>query len=265
MRPHSLSEGVRVFLPNDIFLRDRAEISNGMLTGQSEDYSADAIVPKHPWRRLTCFEENLLIGNDSKAPPWTIAVIPFNEMDCQASRLEAPIGITSLQDATSAAKLLNSSRKFFNFNSDPLCIGSSAYSGGLSTVTIDRNLNKKIGLHIDSWDALPLHKRSNSRTRICVNLGQTFRYFLFCNLNLVDMARYLTNHLDIDTSGFDPNEMYKHFFHAFPNYPAIRIKIMPFEGYLAPTEILVHDASTLGTRLESSVITFLGQFSLRKL
>ena len=33
---------------------------------------------------------------------------------------------------------------------------------------------------------------------------------------------------------------------AFPDYPVVRLTIRPGEAYIAPTENLIHDGSTLG-------------------
>ena len=62
---------------------------------------------------------------------------------------------------------------------------------------------KLAGLHVDSWDGLPLRHRHRSRNRLCINLGREPRYPLFINLPLMDMFRTLALR--------DPEDIYEDF------------------------------------------------------
>ena len=46
-----------------------------------------------------------------------------------------------------------------------------------------------------------------------------------------------------------------------PNYPVARLRIDPGEAYILPTDNLIHDASTEGTRCPDITLTFLGFFT----
>jgi hypothetical protein len=57
------------------------------------------------------------------------------------------------------------------------------------TLTKGEDRQKLVGLHLDSWDGLPLRHRNQSRNRICINLSREPRYSLFFNLPLMGSRR----------------------------------------------------------------------------
>ena len=69
------------------------------------------------------------------------------------------------------------------------------------TVTVHPGTARFVGLHVDNWTRLPLNQRHTAPRRICINLGNEARYFLFVNLS-----------------------------------------------YIAPTENIIHDGSSVGAR-----------------
>jgi hypothetical protein len=120
---------------------------------------------------------------------------------------------------------------------------------------------KFAGLHVDSWDRLPLSHRNRSRNRICINLGREPRYSLFFNLPLINMFNCIGLR--------DPEDIYddfrglymgQRFMKSWPEYPAIRLRIDPGEAYILPTDNLIHDASTEGNRFPDITLTYLGLF-----
>jgi hypothetical protein len=135
---------------------------------------------------------------------------------------------------------------------------------GLPTVTKDEfgaDNRNFAGLHLDSWDRLPLRFRHRSRNRLCINFGRDPRYSLFINLPLMRMFQHLGLR--------DPEDIYEdyrglylgqRFIKACPGYPVIRLQINPGEAYIMPTDNLIHDASTEGGRFPDITLTFLGYF-----
>ena len=64
----------------------------------------------------------------------------------------------------------------------------------MPTVTKDEfgtDNGKYAGLHVDSWDRLPLRYRHRARNRLCINFGREPRYLLFINLTLMRMFHQL--------------------------------------------------------------------------
>ncbi|WP_341793723.1 MULTISPECIES: hypothetical protein [unclassified Rickettsia] len=126
---------------------------------------------------------------------------------------------------------------------------SPAYSLGLRfidninlpTITFDENSNLFIGLHIDCWDnANSYQDEKYLRNRVCINLGQSPRCFLFINLTLKQLMQCLKY---IDKIEELKNAIAQNFCKFFPNYPVVKIVLLPGEYYVAPTESIIHDAT----------------------
>jgi hypothetical protein len=139
---------------------------------------------------------------------------------------------------------------------------------GLITATQDYNINyfvrrPYIGIHLDHWDEDPLKRRQVSRNRLCINLGEEARYFLFINLSILQIF----NMLGLK----DPDDISRHyrgfalpalFLEKYPNYPICKLSLDPNEAYIASTENILHDATSLGKTLPDISMNFLGRFSL---
>ena len=48
------------------------------------------------------------------------------------------------------------------------------------------------------------------------------------------------------------------FMQRYPDYPVIKVRVAPGEAYIAPTENMIHDASTVAKRVPDLHLTFLG-------
>ena len=114
---------------------------------------------------------------------------------------------------------------------------------GKDTVTTDPHTRQFIGLHVDSWDRLPIADRRNASNRICVNVGHSPRYFLFVNRSLAAIESAL-GFDQLNVTGANPTEIARSFLCRFPNYPVLRIQVDPDEAYIAPTENIIHDGSS---------------------
>jgi hypothetical protein len=146
-------------------------------------------------------------------------------------------------------------------------LGMHCTPPGRITTTVDthRYLPKKphVGLHLDSWENAPLRRRSQSDNRICINIGTETRYFLLINLSLLKIFELLGLSIATDLSRhYRGTRLPAEFMQRFPNYPVIKLALAPNEAYIAPTENMIHDASTLDKQALDRSLTFLGQFSL---
>ena len=127
------------------------------------------------------------------------------------------------------------------------CIGPSRNPANLKTVTYNQDTRQYNGLHVDNWDQLDLESRHLATNRICVNIGQNDRYFLFLPLSLMDIARVLSDEMgkDWEPPG-RPTVIGRQFMEKYPEVPIVRCRLRPGEAYIAPTENLVHDGSSVG-------------------
>ena len=137
--------------------------------------------------------------------------------------------------------------KFMNPENNNIAI-SSIYVNkpNLQTTAFDRRNQYYIGLHVDNHDKSS-QKNTNTRNRLCINLSKSPRYFLFCNLTHVEAKNYELFSKKESLNMSDCNTFRELFFQKFPHYPILRIKINPFQAYLAPTDNIIHDGSSIGS------------------
>jgi hypothetical protein len=126
----------------------------------------------------------------------------------------------------------------------------------LPTLTMDRD--QFTGLHVDEWFQNRQTPRSARPNRIAFNLGREPRHFLFINLPVEAMMDSIGEGL----SGNEGTAIGLRFMESFPSYPVARICINPGAAYIAPTESLVHDASSAGSTHVDIAGHLLGHFKL---
>ena len=128
---------------------------------------------------------------------------------------------------------------------------------GLRTVTYNPREERYLGLHLDSWEKQPLNKLAEVRNRLCINLGRSARYFLFINQEIRSLQRILGT-----PQQSHPRTLIQNFISSNPDYPVIRVKLNPFEAYIAPTENLIHDGSSEGQEFQDVQITLRSYFQV---
>jgi hypothetical protein len=112
---------------------------------------------------------------------------------------------------------------------------------------------RKTGLHVDSWDHKPWWDRSSGSNRISINIGRFTRHLVFCTLPVVDIS----HSLEAQRREF-PTGLMQDFFRRRPDTRVYRMRIEPGEGYIAPTENIIHDGSTLLVNGEDAQIVIRG-------
>ena len=255
-----LNKRVRVYVSSSCeTIANRIEASAGTrLVNRQEvgviGYEENAHLPCEPWRPLTTQEQAALLA---KHPPRdagrTVSIVklpgPFSGALWKNFQ---PVDTTNVPDAI--IQPLSAICKL----GEPLdWIGPVENSPGLKTVTVNNEDERYIGLHLDSWDDLPLEDRARSTNRICLNIGQSDRYFLFLPFSLIEMSGLLSEFADWDSN--TPHIMLgDHFMERFPHVPAIRCRLQPGEAYIAPTENLLHDGSSEGQRYIDEQFTVRG-------
>lgn len=283
----ALRSGSRIHFHGDRReLAERVRLSAGTRPAGGEAdrairYADGTYVPCRPWRRPSASEVALLsMDEPANGPEWRPSVdvavirVPDAMISGLADMLESR-GLREAADPNSYQTIASHPR----WSKNLAAIGK--YLAGLTderldwiyfriaepdrfTLTKDEfgaDGRKLAGLHVDSWDRLPLRHRNRSRNRICINLGREPRYSLFLNLPLMGM---------FDAIGLcDPEDIYEdfrglymgqRFMESWPQYPVIRLRIDPGEAYILPTDNLIHDASTEGNRFPDITLTYLGLF-----
>lgn len=136
---------------------------------------------------------------------------------------------------------------------------------GRTTVTEPPDGEDLIGLHLDNWSDFPVSERASAPNRICVNLGVEDRFFLFVNKPIGEMHEFVSRTRERAIASPERITLVaRAFLRLAPSYPVIRVRVGPGEAYVAPTENLVHDASTLGMKGPDVNLTLRGRISLAR-
>ena len=249
-----MESGIKIHIgTNCKEIADRIELSSGTRVADASETSGDnepaayeegARLPREPWRRPTVQEaEHLISTKRPRNMANTVAIVSLRD----AFTDELRDSIRNVSTETLEADLLEPLRKICELGEPVHCSGASENPPNLKTLTINRDINRFNGLHVDNWDGMDLSSRHLATNRICINIGKGDRYFLFLPLSLMEIAALLAKMME---PAWEPPRRYsligRQFMERFPDVPVIRCRLSPGEAYIAPTENLVHDGSSLG-------------------
>lgn len=282
-----LQEGIRLFIePINLDLENnRLSLYEGTMLvekyfsdqNKSNQYYPKSFIPKLPSRSLFGTEKNILcspnLENYRMGNSLAIVNIPnhilsgfdyVKDLIIKGDTNNLALALNSEQSKLNSLRVVNYVKKFGNPTESTGALGINLPD--LITVTrygCDKDTKKRyVGLHIDNsyWQE-KLERRHLSPVKICINLGLQARYLLFINLSLKDILKTLQN-LGINNQIQDkgPPNIVKLFMENFPNYPVIRLTILPGEAYIAPVENMIHDGSTLGCSQHSVNLQIRGYF-----
>ena len=211
-------------------------------------FRADAYVPNGPWHNISSADLSPSAGGSH------VVVARFREdVASEANRLIDSGGLTQALELLAAEV-----NRQFDSRGRVVCDGLEVSKPGLKTVTADLDRFALIGLHFDEWDRLPVAQRAGSRLRLGINLGPGYRYFAFLPIAAARIAALSEAAHDKPAS---VEALGKAFLKSYPGFPVLRVRIEPNEMYLAPTENILHDASTEGILLPSRCVAFRGHLS----
>ncbi|MER5807561.1 hypothetical protein ABT143_05100 [Streptomyces sp. NPDC002033] len=141
---------------------------------------------------------------------------------------------------------------------DAVYLGQAPAKPGMVTTTDNYEDGRLIGLHLDNWDKLRCSDRHTGRRRLAINLGPGTRYIILGALDAQTVCRA------VQGAGHEHRYPHTNDFRAYvaAGYPIriIRIRLEPGDGYIAPTEYLLHDGSTEDQDQPSAAAFWLGRF-----
>jgi len=245
-----MSDKIKIYVaPGCGELTDRIELSSGTRAAEIQatdepvrgvSYEEGARLPRDPWRRPTEEEITGLVMSERPSKMATSVVIlklPDELRD----------DLQRIRSHPEFQKILGDFRTVCELGQPVHCIGPSRNPANLKTVTYNQDTRQYNGLHVDNWDQLDLESRHLATNRICVNIGQNDRYFLFLPFSLMDIARALSDEMGSDWEPPGrPTVIGRQFMEKYPEIPIVRCRLRPGEAYIAPTENLVHDGSSVG-------------------
>jgi len=244
-----LSSGTRI-----ADMRETADLAHGAA------YEQGARLPREPWRRPTEEEAKSLVV--ASAPRNLASSIAIVKLPGEFSN-DVRNAIRSGNNEALKINLLQQLRTICKLGEPLHCIGPSTNPANLRTVTINREIGRYIGLHVDNWDQIDLGLRHLATNRICINVGEEDRYLLFLPLSLMDIATVLSREMGHQwEASVRYTSIGRQFMERFPDVPVIRCRLAPGEAYIAPTENLIHDASTVGQSRIDEQFTIRGHIRL---
>lgn len=255
LRLHSrMDDGIKIFFaPSCQELTNRVELSSGTRLADKREitnlvhgasYEEGARLPREPWRRPTKEEaENLIVPELPRSMATSVAIVKLPGEFSDATR-EA---IRNGNAESFEVHVLQPLRTICELGEPVHCIGPSKNPGNLKTVTINQDISRYNGLHVDLWDKLDLDLRHLATNRICINIGREDRYLLFLPLSLMGIASVVKEEIGPDWQA--PRRFTligRQFMARHSDVPVVRCRLAPGEAYVAPTENLVHDGSSVG-------------------
>ena len=240
-------------------------------------YEEGSVVPTRHWRELTVQEEACIRRLPKHGPHGSVVGVvstpshllePFQALRILASRARTEEELFPSLKAPACAEALSAFARhaFTVFGKSPDSESIATIDGGLHvkppglpTTTVHRDTKVLIGLHIDDWYSYPLNERHLAPNRICINLGCEDRFFLFLNVPIAEMHR-LVCAKSKTAQHYGGTLTARTFLRLFPDYPVLRLRLQPGEGYIAPTENIMHDATSLGMATMDVTISIRGFF-----
>lgn len=272
-------DGVKIIL-NNINENERIFFSNGVTKikdlnkSYNQEFHLESYIPNEPWISLSQEMLAFLISKNHSNLNYTQA-ISIIKIPNKIAELFEKLELNKVESYESLDKIRQQkSNEYFEamFALDEYIfkllindvkidkLGIHIGKPNLFSATISKD--KYVGLHIDYWDKLTLDNIDNATNRISINLGKEDRFLIFINLTVKQLYDKLKLYTNKSLEQYDINSIVHDFFKFFPNYPIIKLKQKPYEGYIAPTENIIHDGSTLGSHSTDITLTTRGYFKL---
>ena len=194
---------------------------------EGHEWEAEAILPGHRWRRARPSGDPVRAGDRVFRIDRDVALVRPDVDDAQRPPEEVLARLGELSH-------------YFGIHEDV---------PGKATLT-ENHEGHRLGLHLDNWDRLPAAARHTSRNRVNLNLGPERRWFLF------DVVA--AHPPDVVPNTVSVRQLVRR---AAMRPTLVRLQVPAGWAYIAPTENLVHDASSDGQRRGTRHASALGRFT----
>lgn len=247
-------------------------------------YSIPEVICAEGARRPRFYAEGALLPNFESATTLTEDVVPAKQKYSWGSDEIAvfsldPSSQTAWKDFWEGTKKMEPSqihrhtigedllRKTFARVHERLKLGNGTRAFGftvnhpkMATTTVDVVRGELCGIHLDSWESRSMQERLTARKRISINLGPGPRWFLFVPRTLKALADGLSKPSNDDR---DPMTAVLNRIRQRPeDLTCAALCLLPGQAYIAPTESLMHDATSFWAESVNFSAQFLVQPSL---
>ncbi|MFB7355979.1 hypothetical protein [Streptomyces gardneri] len=200
------------------------------------DYEDGALIPSGLWQRLTEDRARAVAAPSWTAPSTLVEIVrPPLLAENQLDTLAAPLGDERAQ-----------------------YLGQALAKPDMPTTTHNYQDGRLIGLHLDNWDKLIYGQKPRGRRRLMLNLGPGTRYLILGALDAQTACR--AAHPEDYVRRYPHTDDCRSYIAAGRPLHCFRIRLAPDEGYIAPTENLLHDGSTEGQNEPSAAAFWLGRW-----
>lgn len=219
-------------------LRARCEVSAVRATHLEETaYEPGAVVPSGPWRPLADADVRALTAPRRPLDSTLVEVVrPSYQGGLPLEDLIRPLG-----------------------DPDAVYLGQALATPDMITTTENYEAGRLLGLHLDNWDKLSYADKHTGRRRICLNLGPGTRYVILGSIDAQAVCRAV--HPADHTQRHPHTDDFRAYVAGGRSIRIYRIRLAPGEGYVAPTEYLLHDGSTEGQDQPSAAAFWLGRWT----
>lgn len=256
--------------------RERLALSSGTVPVSSlalSGYRDTAFVPRGPWRDPSTEEQPLLLTAEppiSIGSHITLVRVPDEVMAHFAvlrERLHSRSSLAELRAwlrrhpcASGCDAMLEFARTFLRSEQSVMERGAILCKApALPTATTDKT-GSRVGLHVDHVYDSELPERANASPRLSINLGVEARFFFYINLPLATIGALAVDQYPLDSQVCETHGLRSIFMSRFGSYPVVRVRLDPGEGYIAPTENVIHDWTTPGNTVPDVQFRVLGRF-----
>ncbi|MCX4696379.1 hypothetical protein [Streptomyces sp. NBC_01408] len=217
-------------------LRARCNFATTRTVSGVPAFEDGAVVPSGQWQPLSDAAAQALTAPPLTSPITLVEIV----------RPPAPTG-ENLEDLTQ--QMGDGQAKY---------LGQALAKPDMLTSTDNYQDGRLIGLHLDNWDKLNYGQKATGRRRLALNLGPGTRYILLGALDAQAVCRAV--HPEDYAYRYPSTDDYRA--HVAAGHPirCVRIRLAPGEGYIAPTEYLLHDGSTEGQDQPSAMAFWLGRW-----
>ncbi|MFC0186433.1 hypothetical protein SAMN04515674_10686 [Pseudarcicella hirudinis] len=262
-----LQEGIKIYFDFQEPLEHRIWLSGGTesVKGRSTadyPYSELAIKPMKPWRAPSEKEIKMLVANDVPKNEDFSSNIAVTKIPEELIKQLQELGVSDLKSKESVLSFYKTQayEKSFELIDEFVCkyqfsAEKKAYYNyfvdqpDLDVVTLNYN-KERVGLHIDNRDQLSVYDSQNGTSIFLLNLSSEDRYFLFVNQSASNIIDWIQDKKGEKLPGnYTVEYINKDFSDCFPEYNVVKLRIKPYEAYIAPAENIIHDGSTEGSSL----------------
>jgi hypothetical protein len=240
---------------------------------QDLEYLDIAYTPIDDWNELDAHNKNLLFKNAENQKHYNKIIIRNIPENIKKILLDLKINESTERDEVFKkfaenpevtlkieSEITNYLSKYSDNNDFKLYKILVLYPNRKTTALINfEDGIKYLGMHYDSCTTFEIETAIESKNRFCLNLGKEDRELYVINLSLTQIKNLILEKNSDEIIILD--NLTPLFFKYYPNYPVLKLKIKPFQYYIAPTDNCIHEGTTLRKKEIDISITYLGYFT----